>query len=228
MYRVVGLAATLEGLGLTIKVNSALRASGAELIGHLKKMCIDVMADYKLVDISETLKTDGKILREFNPKFLTVMCNAGIDGMIDLREALPETEVLGVSVLTSLNEEECQAIYSQGVRATVLNFARYAQLAGLGGLVCSAAEAVMLKKRRELSLLLNTPAVRPLWSLVDADDQEKSRVMTPTGYLGWCRSHHRGQADSERKEESRWKTARSAGSSRMDTSGNRRGGSRTR
>jgi len=85
--------------------------------------------------------------------------------------------VLGVTVLTSLNEEECQAIFTCSTKAGVLRFARMAQLAGLDGLISSAQEAEMLKKRVELVLRANTPGIRPSWSIIDKDDQ--ARVMTP-------------------------------------------------
>lgn len=52
-----------------------------------------------------------------------------------------------------------------------------AQLAGLGGLILSSQEAEMLSKKKELVLSLNTPGIRPEWSLVAGDDQK--RVMTP-------------------------------------------------
>lgn len=52
-----------------------------------------------------------------------------------------------------------------------------AQLAGLGGLVLSGKELEVVEHRAELMLSLNTPAIRPIWSLVPNDD--KSRIMTP-------------------------------------------------
>ena len=52
-----------------------------------------------------------------------------------------------------------------------------AQLAGLGGLILSSQEAEMLANKKELVLGLNTPGIRPDWSLVPGDDQK--RIMTP-------------------------------------------------
>ncbi len=113
------------------------------------------------------------------PEIVTVMCCAGIDGMNALKQAIgDQTEVLGVTVLTSLNEEECQAIFTCSTKAGVLRFARMAQLAGADGLICSPHEAaLLLHARRELLLEGNCPGIRPEWSLVESDDQ--ARVMTP-------------------------------------------------
>jgi len=175
---VLKLAESLKGLGVIIKVNSVLRARGYELIEGLHGLGLRVFADLKLIDIPNTMETDGAMLAEVKPELVTVMCCAGIDGMRAVQKAIGgTTEVLGVSVLTSLDEEECQAIFTCSTKAGVLRFARMAQLADLGGLILSSQEAEMLGAKQELVLTLNTPGIRPDWSLVAGDDQK--RVMTP-------------------------------------------------
>ncbi|MDO8470867.1 MAG: orotidine-5'-phosphate decarboxylase [bacterium] len=176
--RVLVLAKSLEGTGVIIKVNSVLRAYGYTLISELHDLGLQVFADLKLTDIPNTVETDGAMLKEYKPEFITVMCSTGIDGMRAVRETVGQyTQVLGVTVLTSFNEEECQEIFGCSTKAGVLRFARMAQLAGLSGLILSPQEAEIIKARPELTLSLNTPGIRPLWSLVAGDDQE--RVMTP-------------------------------------------------
>ncbi len=176
--KVLWLAQELKGLGVYLKVNSILRASGYELIVQLHKLGLKVFADLKLIDIPNTMAIDGAMLAEVKPEIVTVMCCAGVDGMHVVQDALKEkTKVLGVTILTSLNEEDCQAIFTCSTRAGVLRFARIAQLAGLGGLILSPKEVEVVKHRFELSLELNTPGIRPEWSLIDDDDQ--SRVLTP-------------------------------------------------
>jgi orotidine-5'-phosphate decarboxylase len=176
--KVLGLAGALEGLGVIIKINSILRACGYGLIKELHELGLRVFADLKLIDIPNTMETDAAMLAEVKPDLVTVMCCAGIDGMRSVQKVIgEETEVLGVSVLTSLDEEECQAIFTCSTKAGVLRFARMAQLAGLGGLILSSQEAEILKAKQELMLSLNTPGIRPDWSLVAGDDQKG--VMTP-------------------------------------------------
>ncbi len=175
---VLSLANNLKGLGVYIKVNSVLRAVGYDLITRLHDLGLKVFADLKLIDIPNTMATDGEMLAQVKPEILTVMCCAGIDGMNATQKAIGETtEVLGVTVLTSLNEEECQAIFTCSTKAGVLRFARMAQLAGLGGLILSPKEVEILKNRFELMLSLNTPGIRPEWAIVEGDDQ--ARVLTP-------------------------------------------------
>jgi len=176
--QVLALATELQGTGVYIKVNSILRASGYGLITKLHDLGLKVFADLKLIDIPNTMGTDGEMLAEVKPDILTVMCCAGIDGMHAVQKILGDiTEILGVTVLTSFNEEECQGIFTCSTRAGVLRFSRMAQLAGLGGLILSPKETDVVNNRFELTLSLNTPGIRPVWSLVEGDDQ--SRVLTP-------------------------------------------------
>jgi len=175
--KVLTLASEIKGTGVIIKVNSFLRAYGYELIDVLHQLELKVFADLKLIDIPATMEIDAAMLEKHKPDLLTVMCCAGIDGMHAVQKTLPNTKVLGVTVLTSLNEEECQAIFTCSTKAGVLRFARMAKLAGLGELILSPKEVGVVKDRFELQLGLNTPGIRPVWSLVEGDDQ--SRVLTP-------------------------------------------------
>lgn len=178
MAKVLTLAEELKGTGVFIKVNSALRATGYGLIEQLHDLGLKVFADLKLIDITKTMQFDAEFLAEFEPEIVTVMCCAGIDGMNAVQEVIGnKTTVLGVTVLTSLNEEECQAIFTCSTKAGVLKFARMAQLARLGGLILSPQELDVVNDRFELTLSLNTPGIRPEWSIVKGDDQ--ARVLTP-------------------------------------------------
>lgn len=176
--KVLELAKILEGTGVYIKVNSIARACGYDLIDELHALGLRVFVDLKLIDIPKTMRFDGSFLREAKPEIVTVMCCAGIDGMNAVKEWIGNnTEVLGVTVLTSLNEEECQAIFTCSTKAGVLRFSRMAQLAGLGGLILSPKESKIVKGRFELVLSINNPGIRPGWAFVAEDDQ--SRILTP-------------------------------------------------
>lgn len=179
--RVLELSEDLKGLGVYIKVNSILRAIGYQLIIKLHHLKLKVFADLKLTDIENTLRTDAEMLDEVKPEIVTVMCNAGIDAMRIVQKVLgTSTEVLGVTVLTSLDEEECQAIYCCSTKAGVLRFARLAKAANLSGLISAPKEVEMLIKKGDLKgLTFNTPNIRPAWSIIANDDQNKNRSLTP-------------------------------------------------
>lgn len=173
------LADKLKGTGVYIKMNSILRACGYDLIDDVHAIGLRVFADLKLVDISETLATDGVFLREAKPELLTVMCVAGIPAMRALKTELPDTEVLGVTVLTSLKDADTQALFTCSTEESVMRFAQLAADAGMNGLISSAKEVEMLRAKFGVMLSLNTPAIRPTWAIVPGDDQNPDRIMTP-------------------------------------------------
>lgn len=178
--QVLELARKLKGTGVCLKVNSALRACGYGLISKIHDEGLTVFADLKLFDIGETLSTDGGFLKEVKPEMLTVVCTAGITAMRALKTELPDTEVLGVTVLTSLTDADTQAMLGCSTEEAVMRFAQFAADSEIDGLISSAKEVEMLRSRFGLLFSLNTPAIRPTWAIVTGDDQNPERIMTPT------------------------------------------------
>lgn len=178
-YQVVNLVKSLKGTGVYIKVNSALRACGYDLIDLIHSHGLRVFADLKLIDIGETLSTDGVLLREAKPELLTTMCVAGVGAMRVLKSELPDTEVLGVTVLTSLDDVDTKTMFTCSTEEAVERFAQIGAEAGVDGLISSPKEAEVLRAKFGLVLSLNTPAIRPTWAIVHGDDQNPERIMTP-------------------------------------------------
>jgi orotidine-5'-phosphate decarboxylase len=177
--QVLSLANKLKGTGVCLKVNSALRVCGYDLIDQIHLFGLRVFADLKLFDIGETLSTDGVFLREAKPEMLTVACVAGVTAMKALKAELPDTEVLGVTVLTSLYDADTQAMFTCSTEEAVMRFAQVGADAKIDGLISSPKEVEVLRARFGILLSLNTPAIRPAWSVVKGDDQNQKRVMTP-------------------------------------------------
>lgn len=178
---VLRLADSLADTDVYLKVNSALRLHGYELIHEIRDRGLRVFADLKLNDIPETMRTDGALLAHFKPDIVTAMASSGIVGMEALKQQLPDTEVLAVTVLTSLDNDESMKLFRQFVPTTVLNFAEHAHRARVDGLIASPKEVQSLRTAFPESdwpdLTLNTPGIRPEWATVEGDDQK--RVMTP-------------------------------------------------
>ena len=178
--QILTLVAALIGTGeVYIKVNSALRACGYDLIGKLHQFNAKVCADLKLYDIGETLSIDGILLREFKPELLTAVCTAGVGPLKALKAELPDTEVLGVTVLTSLTDDDTRAMFVCSTEEAVCRLAGIAVEAGLDGLVSAPKEVEMLRADFSTMVTLNTPGIRPEWASVAGDDQNLKRVMTP-------------------------------------------------
>lgn len=177
--KVLALASQLQGSGVYIKVNSALRAYGYKMIETLHNRGLKVFADLKLKDIPETMERDAKELRAYQPDILTVMCDAGKAGIERVARTLPNTEVLGVTVLTSIDDKsgECERIYGRKVPQAAFSLAQIALDGGVAGFICSGLEARMLRASLGDSFTINSPGIRPLFSLVQNDDQ--ARIVTP-------------------------------------------------
>lgn len=173
------LAKDIKGTGVPIKVNSALRACGYELIELIHSFDLKVMADLKLVDIASTLETDGALLMETAPDFLTVYCATGHKAISGLRQALMGVELIGVTVLTDFDNHDSVEIFGESVQSAVSTLAEVGVEAGLHGLVASASEASFLREKFCSDITINTPAIRPAWSMVKDDNQNPARIMTP-------------------------------------------------
>ena len=154
------------------------------------KLKID-FADAKFHDTPGTVK--NRVIRllqcfgdhnERFPKFLTVHASGGIPMMTAALEAADEvtrgnTQILGITVLTSIGEEECQLTFGCSIKAAVLKFSRWACGAGLEAIVCSGMELKFLAGFADLKGLDKvTPAIRPKWFL-ELRGQSVDRVMTP-------------------------------------------------
>jgi len=177
--QVLTLAESIKWTGVYLKVNSALRACGYDLIGEIQSRGLRVFADLKLFDIGETLSIDGALLREAKPEILTVVCSAGVTALRALKAELPMTKVLGVTVLTSLKEADTQAMFTCSTEGAVMRFAQVGVAGNVDGLISSAKEVAVLRAKFGMLLSLNTPAIRPAWAIVKDDDQNPERVMTP-------------------------------------------------
>jgi len=178
--KVRNLAKNLAGTGVYLKVNSALRACGHHLVESIHEQGLRVFADLKLCDIPATLRTDGRLLRRVKPDLLTVMCATGDSSIGVLKNELPETELLGVTMLTSLDERYAMGVHQRPIADMVQMLALYGSHAGVDGFVASAHEARLIREAvPDPRFTINTPAIRPVWATVVGDDQNLTRVMTP-------------------------------------------------
>ncbi len=87
-----------------------------------------------------------------------------------------ETAVLAVTVLTSLDQRQLQAVgFHESPEALVLRLARLALECGLDGVVAAPTEIAPLRRELGSGFLILTPGIR----LDLADRQDQSRVATP-------------------------------------------------
>lgn len=110
-------------------------------------------------------------------QYITVMAKGGIDMMMDaVKAGAGKVNIIAVTELTSLSEEEIHLGSGQPGKASVLNLARWAVLAGLQYLVCSGQELPVIRKRPELKGLKPfVPGVNPSFASAGVD---QVRTMT--------------------------------------------------
>jgi orotidine-5'-phosphate decarboxylase len=84
-------------------------------------------------------------------------------------------KILGVTILTSLNNKSLKEIgYTKSVEKLVLKQAGLLKKSGCDGIVCSAKEAKIIRKKYK-KLFIVTPGIR----LPGDSANDQSRVMTP-------------------------------------------------
>lgn len=172
----LALARKLSDTNIVFKENVGLREAGYDTrISRIQIEGLYYFADLKLNDIENTMRRDGKKLKACKPEILTVMCNAPMKALKGIKEELPETEILGVTVLTDIDEDECMEMYGRNIEDQVSYFSEKAVKAGLDGIVCAPHENEIVRKVAGNMLTINNPNVRPAFLSVKKDDQNKKR-----------------------------------------------------
>ena len=141
--------------------------------------------DLKLHDIPNTVAGAIRAVVPLSPYLVTVHASGGGAMMRAAAEAAGETatklgqsrpKIIGVTVLTSLADDDLQATGQRGpMLDQVRRLALLAQDSGLDGVVCSPHEVAPLRAECGQDFLLVVPGIRPSWAV--AGDQK--RVMTP-------------------------------------------------
>ena len=158
-----------------IKIGSvAFNSLGNKVIDYAAQKGFDIFLDLKLHDIPNTVKKSIEGLTSLPIKMLTVHTSGGKDMMLAAMEAVSASDikVFGVTVLTSLSDEDTDTIFRRLSSEQVNKMLDLAESAGIDGVVCSPHELGLLSKRT--SLLSITPGIR----LENSNDDQK-RVMTP-------------------------------------------------
>ena len=142
----------------------------------------EIFLDLKLHDIPHTVSGAAKAVSELAPRFLTVHASGGSAMIRAAVEASPETQITGVTILTSLSEEDVTHIGFKGnARNSAVSLATLAVAAGAGAIVCSPLEIVAIRAAVGPTPIIITPGVRPADATL-GDDQV--RTMTPKAAIG--------------------------------------------
>ena len=167
---------------LTFKVGMQLyTAEGPSVVRDLVASGRRVFLDLKYHDIPNTVGAAVREAAGLGVSMLTIHAAGGskmIHAAVEAaRNVNPALMVLGVTMLTSLDDQDLDKIGMRGhVVDQVLRLAGLALTSGCHGVVASAREAAELRSELGKHFLIVTPGVRP----AGRDHGDQSRVVTPT------------------------------------------------
>ena len=140
----------------------------------------DFWLDLKINDIPQTALSAINSIKDLRKcKYITVHANGGLDMLIAVKKRTKKIntkiKVLGVTILTSLNDKSVKEIgYTKSVKQLVLKQAGLVKKSGCDGIVCSAKEAKLIRKKYK-NLIVITPGIR----LPGDSANDQTRIMTP-------------------------------------------------
>jgi orotidine-5'-phosphate decarboxylase len=137
----------------------------------------EIFLDLKLHDIPHTVSGATKAVAHLSPKYLTVHASGGPAMIKAAVDAVPQTHITGVTILTSLSEDDVSLIgYRANALQSAVDLAVLATRAGARAIVCSPLEISAIRTAVGDQPIIITPGVRPSDS-THSDDQV--RTMTP-------------------------------------------------
>jgi orotidine-5'-phosphate decarboxylase len=155
-------------------------AEGVRAVEATRKRGGRVFLDLKLHDIPETVGRAVAGAKSLDVELLTVHTAGGFEMMHRAVEAAKgKPGILGVTVLTSLSEEDLRADGIAGtMREAVVRRAKLAEKAGAVGIVCSPQEVAEVRAASR-TLALVVPGVRPAGTALG----DQKRVATPSSAI---------------------------------------------
>ena len=145
---------------------------GRRFISGLKNKI--TFGDYKLADIPNTCKSSIVAVKDLKFNYITIHISSGLEAIQATKKASGSTKLVGVTILTSLNDKSLKEIgFDKDVKKIVYLQAKLAAKAKLDAVVCSPKEIKIVKKVFKKEII--TPGIR----LTGESKGDQKRVMTP-------------------------------------------------
>ena len=146
----------------------------------LENIKTEFWLDLKINDIPQTALSAIDSLKDLKKcKYITVHANGGLQMLKAVKKEAKKInknlKILGVTVLTSLDDNSLKQIgYTKKVTQLVIKQANLIKKSGCHGIVCSAQEAIIVRRKYK-NLLIITPGIR----LPGDNYNDQMRIMTP-------------------------------------------------
>jgi orotidine-5'-phosphate decarboxylase len=161
-------------------------AVGPDIVKSIHARDKKVFLDLKFHDIPTTMAKAALSATRMGVYMFNIHTSAGLESMRKCSDAVTEEclkqnldrpKMLGVTVLTSMGQQEMRDDFGiqHSLTHHVKHLSKMALKSGLDGVVASANEAALIRKNCGDDFLIVTPGIRPSWA--PADDQK--RTMTP-------------------------------------------------
>lgn len=173
----------LKGLIKWIKIGSQLFVSqGPSIIEAIKSDGYKVFLDLKLHDIPNTVANTVAKMRSFGVDMITVHTSGGREMLtVAKKEAGENIKIVGVTVLTSLSEDDLRIIgVNRELSKQVLTLTQLAKDCGIDGIVCSPKEAKSVRNAVGDNFIIVTPGIR----LDENKKDDQKRSLSPAEIRG--------------------------------------------
>ena len=177
VHRAASIARQIRGVAGGVKLGlEFFCANGEDGVLRIAEGALPVFLDLKFHDIPNTVAKAVAAVAHLNPAVLTVHAAGGREMMAAAKAAAPpRTKIIGVTVLTSLDEADLAATGIAGSPADqVRRLADLAQEAGIDGIVCSGEEVAAARAAWPEGFFV-VPGIRP----EGAEVADQKRVVTP-------------------------------------------------
>jgi orotidine-5'-phosphate decarboxylase len=181
VHRAVAIAREVRGLAGGVKLGlEFFCANGHEGVLRIAERELPIFLDLKLHDIPNTVGKAVEALARLEPAILTVHAGGGRAMLAAAKAAAPpQTKVVAVTVLTSLDEADLATTGIKGSPAEqVKRLTELARESGVDGIVCSGAEVGAARANWADGFFV-VPGIRP----EGADTGDQKRVVTPAQAL---------------------------------------------
>jgi orotidine-5'-phosphate decarboxylase len=181
LERAEGLARAVRDEAGGVKLGlEFFAANGPAGVARIAGFGLPIFLDLKLHDIPNTVGKAVEALAPLAPAVLTVHAAGGRSMLEAAKAAAPAgTKVVGVTVLTSLDENDLTAIgVGDPPAEQVARLARLAYASGLDGIVCSGAEVGVARAKWPAGFFV-VPGLRP----AGAELADQKRIVTPSQAL---------------------------------------------
>lgn len=178
---------TLGDTVISYKIGLQLLPLGGAAFGReLAAQGKNVFLDFKLHDIDATVEKATRSIAGIGADLLTVHARPDVMQAAAKGAGDSDLKILGVTVLTSLDQEALDAIgYYMSPEELVMRRVDQALEAGIDGVVASPQEAAKIRAHVPDDFLIVTPGIR----MAGDDVGDQKRIATPANALSDGASH---------------------------------------